>query len=60
MLLLTEKQINGLVRFITAGIDGVSDMITASKKGAEFPLSPIQKGHMSKGSDHSGFITTDR
>ena len=55
---LTEKQINGLVRFITAGIDGVSGMITASKQGVEFPLSPIQKGHMSKGSDHSGFITT--
>jgi surfactin family lipopeptide synthetase A len=56
-VMLTEKQMNGLVRFITSGIEGVSDMITVSETGAEFPLSPIQKGHMSKGSDHSGFIT---
>lgn len=54
---LNEKQIDGLVKYINASIDGVSDIITASETGVEFSLSPIQKGHMSKGSNHSGFIS---
>ncbi len=54
---LNEKQINGLIKHITAGIEGVSDIVTASEIIEEFPLSSIQKGHMTKGSDHSGFIT---
>ncbi len=54
---LNEKQINGLIRCITASTGSVSDMITAAGIRAEFPFSAIQKGHRARGSDHSGFTT---
>lgn len=56
-VLLNEKQIKNLVAFITAGLEGLSDVITAADMKRQFPLSPIQKGHHSKGSDQSGLIT---
>ncbi|MEO4052740.1 non-ribosomal peptide synthetase [Solibacillus sp. CAU 1738] len=54
---LNAKQISSLVKNVTARIESVSDIITASDTVTEFSLSPIQKGHMSKGSNHSGFIS---
>ena len=54
---LNVKQINSLVKYITTSIEGVSDIITASDTITEFSLSPIQNGHLSIGSNRSGFIS---
>lgn len=54
---LNAKQITSLVKNVIARIEGLSDIITASDTRMAFSLSPIQKGHMSKGSNYSGFIS---
>lgn len=56
-VMLNEKQVHNLVGHITASIEGISDIMTASESVIKFPLSPIQKGHLSKGSNYSGFIS---
>ncbi|MDF2801028.1 MAG: hypothetical protein K0S61_931 [Anaerocolumna sp.] len=55
---LNENQIKGLVKAIGLSTESVSVLITAGNIESEFSFSSIQKGHMTKGSDYSGFTTS--